>query len=80
MKALMIFGSVVGFSVAAGCGLASGSSGPNLLWHASAAALAAALLTRWWGRIWFGSLNDSIKQRRHAQRNPVPEPKSAIKV
>lgn len=80
MKALIIFGSVVGFLIAAGCGLASGSSWPNLLWHASAAALVAAMLTRWWGRIWFASLNDALEQRRHASRNPVPETKSTVKV
>jgi len=78
MKALMILGSVVGFSVAAGFGMANGNSWPSLLWHASVAALVAAVLTRWWGRVWFTGLNDAIEQRRHASRNP--ETKTAAKV
>ena len=80
MKALMILGSLVGFSVAVGCGMAKGSSWPNILWHACAAALVTAMLTRWWGRVWFTGLNDSIEQRRHTSRNPIPETKPAAKV
>ncbi len=80
MKALMIFGSVVGFLVAAGCGMANGSSWPNMVWHACVAALIAAILTRWWGRVMFTGLNDALEQRRHASRNPAPETKSAVKV
>ena len=80
MKALMILGSLVGFSVAVGCGMANGSSWPNILWHACAAALVTAMLTRWWGRVWFSGLTDAIEQRRHASRNPVPETKTAAKV
>lgn len=80
MKALMILGSVIGFAVAAGFGMANGSSWPNLLWHASVAALVTAILTRWWGRVFFSGLNDAIEQRRHALKNPAPETKSAAKV
>jgi hypothetical protein len=80
MKALMIFGSVVGFLVAVGCGMANGSSWPNILWHASAAALATAMLTRWWGRVWFTGLRDALEQRRHANRIPSTEAKPATKV
>jgi hypothetical protein len=64
MKALMTFGSVVGFVMATVCGMANGSSWPNILWRASVAALAAALLTRWWGRVWFMGLTDAIQQPR----------------
>ena len=80
MKAIMILGSLVGFSVAVGCGMANGSSWPNILWHACAAALVTAMLTRWWGRVLFTGLTDAIEQRRHASRNPVPETKTAAKV
>ena len=80
MKALMILGSLVGFSVAVGCGTANGSSWPNILWHACAAALVTAMLTRWWGRVWFAGLNDAMEQRRHASKNPVPETTTAAKV
>jgi hypothetical protein len=80
MKALMIFGSLVGFLVAVGCGMANGSSWPNILWHACAAALVTALLTRWWGRVWFTGLRDALEQRRHANRIPATETKPAAKV
>jgi hypothetical protein len=60
--------------------MANGSSWPNILWHACAAALVTAMLTRWWGRVWFSGLNDSREQRRHAIKNPVSETKSAAKV
>ena len=71
MKALMIFGSVIGFLVAAGCGMANGASWSNILWRACAAALIAAILTRWWGRVLFSGLQDAIEQRRHLSRIPT---------
>ena len=80
MKALMILGSLVGFLVAVGCGMANGNSWPDILWHACVAALVTAVVTRWWGRVWFTGLNDSMEQRRHANRNPVSENKSTAKV
>jgi high-affinity Fe2+/Pb2+ permease len=76
----MIFGSVIGFLVAVGFGMANGSSWPNLVWHGCVAALIAAMLTRWWGRVMFNGLNEAIEQRRQASRNPVPETKTAAKV
>jgi len=76
----MIFGSVVGFSIAVGCGMAKGNSWPIILWHASAAALVAAVLTRWWSHVWFTGLRDAIEQRRHVRRTPAPETKPAAKV
>ena len=76
----MILGSVIGFSIAAGCGMANGTSWPDILWHACAAALVTAMLTRWWGRAWFNGLTDAMEQRRHANRNPAPENPAASKV
>jgi len=49
-------------------GLASNVTWPTALWRACAAALAAAILTRWWSRVWVESLRDSLEQRR----NPRP--------
>jgi hypothetical protein len=63
MKALIILGAIVGFLMGAGFGLAGNSPWPNALWHACAAALAAAFLTRWWSRVWMQSLRDSMDQR-----------------
>lgn len=68
MKALMILGSIIGFLIGTGFGLAGNSSWPTSLWRACAAALVAAVLARWWGRIWLESLRDSLRQR-HSLRN-----------
>jgi len=76
MKALMILGAIVGFLIGTGFGLAQNSSWPAILWHACAAALIAALLTRWWSRIWLGSFRDAIHNRR-IPRAPSPADKKA---
>lgn len=70
MKALMIFGSIIGFLIAAACGWAGGSPWQNILWRACAAALGSAILTRWWSEVWFDGLRDAIEQRRHLKQNP----------
>jgi len=64
MKALIVLGAIVGFLIGAGFGLATNSPWPSALWRACAAALAAAILTRWWNRVWMQSLRDSLEQRR----------------
>jgi hypothetical protein len=69
MKALIILGAIVGFLTGAAFGLAGNSPWPNALWHACAAALAAALLTRWWSRVWMQSLRDSLDQRNRIRPN-----------
>lgn len=72
MKALMILGAIVGFLIGAGFGLAGNSPGPSALWHACAAALVAAVLTRWWSRIWLSSLRDALQERHHRHtQSPV---------
>ena len=76
----MILGSLVGFSVAVGCGMANGSSWPNILWHACVAALVTAMLARWWGRVLYTGFNDALEQRRLAVRNSATETKPAAKV
>ena len=61
MKALMILGAIVGFLIGVGFGLSTGSSGATTLWRACAAALGAAVLTRWWGGIWLKSLREALE-------------------
>ncbi|HYG21193.1 MAG TPA: hypothetical protein VEH04_00315 [Verrucomicrobiae bacterium] len=79
MKSLMILGSIVGFVVGASFALASQSSWPTSLWRASAAALAGALLIRWWGRMWINGLRDSLQQRRYARPStPATKPNNKI--
>ena len=72
MKALIVLGAIVGFLIGAGFGMASLAPWPAALWRACAAALMAAVLTRWWSRIWLQGLRDSINQRR--ARRPASTP------
>jgi hypothetical protein len=80
MKALMIFGSIVGFLIGIGFGLAAESSWSTALWRACAAAFVSALLTRWWGSIWLGSFRDSVNSRRSVRPNPSTVAKPAAKL
>ena len=77
-KALIILGSVVGFLIGVAFGIASESPWPSALWRACAAALMAAMLTRWWGRVLLNGLSDSLHQR-HARRVPTAIVKQAAK-
>ena len=80
MKALMMLGGIIGFLIGSGFGLAGRSPWPDALWRAGAAALAAAILTRWWGGVWFRGLRETLETRRHprpaapatAKGNPKP--------
>lgn len=74
----MILGSLIGFLIGAGFGLANSCPWPSLFWRACVAALLAALLTRWWGRVWLSGLRDSL-EKRHSQKDN-PEAKAAAKV
>ena len=74
MKSLLVLGAIVGFLIGAGFGLAASSPWPTTIWRAGAAALAAGVLTRWWGRIWMQGLRDSLEQRRSHRPPPAPAP------
>jgi hypothetical protein len=68
MKAFVVLGSIVGFLTGATFGMAGNSPLSTALWRACAGALAAAILTRWWSRVWVDSLRDSLERRE----NPSP--------
>ena len=80
MKALMIFGSMVGFLI--GCSSAFTGLVPwsTALWRGSAAALAAFLLTRWWSGVWLEGLRHSMSQRRNSPPTSAPTLKSTAKL
>ncbi len=63
MKSLMILGALIGFSIGLLFGLADNGQWPAALWRASAAALIASVLLRWWGRVWVKSLRLAAEQR-----------------
>ena len=79
MKALMILGAMVGFLIGSSSALTGLSSWSTALWRASAAALIAAVLTRWWSRVWLQGLQESLNQRRAARNTLSPNSKSTIK-
>jgi hypothetical protein len=72
MKALMILGAIIGFLIGGGPALTGQTSWPPAIWHACAAAVVAALLARWWGRIWMAGLQDAMQQRLHPQTPSTP--------
>jgi Kef-type K+ transport system membrane component KefB len=76
----MILGAIVGFLIGAGCGIAGNSPWSATLWRACAAALVAAVLARWWSRVWFNSLRSSLEQGPVGRPAPRSESKPAVKV
>ena len=77
MKALIILGSILGFLTGAGFAMAGNSPLPNALWHACAAALGAAILTRWWSKVWVQNFRDALEQRhRPRPQDAKPAAKS----
>jgi len=79
MKAFMILGALVGFLIGCSFGIAGRSPWPTALWHASAAALGAALLTRWWAGVWFHGLQESRSQRRASRHSMAANGKPSAK-
>ncbi len=79
MKALMILGALVGFLIGCSFGLTGRSSWPSALWHASAAALVVAVLTRWWMGVWLQGLRESVIHRRNSRPSGPVNGKSIAK-
>lgn len=63
MKSLMILGALIGFSIGLLFGLAENGQWPSALWRASAAAVIASVLLRWWGRVWVKSLREAAAHK-----------------
>jgi hypothetical protein len=80
MKAFMILGAIVGFLIGTGCGLAGSSPWSATLWRGGIAALIAAILTRWWSRIWLNNLRDALHDRRNIHPSPSPDAKPGISI
>ena len=79
MKSFMILGAVVGFLIGTCVSLMNESSWSTVLWHACAAALLFAILTRWWSSMWLQNLQDATEQRRRARFAPPANNKPAAK-
>ena len=68
MRSLLLLGAIIGFIIGLLFGLADNGVWPSALWRASSAALVAAILMRWWGRVWVRALREAA-ERRLADRN-----------
>jgi hypothetical protein len=80
MKSFMILGAIVGFLIGAGFSLLENCPWPTALWRAGIVALATAVLTRWWSRIWLQGLQSAIEQRRRGGPPTVAGAKPAKKI
>jgi hypothetical protein len=74
MKVLMLTGAFVGFGIGFGMSWIQNSTSPNTFWHACVAAYIAALLMRWWGRLWLKSLRTSWEARQAAAEKAKTSP------
>jgi hypothetical protein len=70
----MILWAIVGLVIGIGFSLAGDCAWSTAFWRGCVAALAAALLARWWTGIWLDSFRDAIRQRQY--RRSVPPPKT----
>lgn len=74
MKLLVLIGGIVGFAVGLVSGVLAGCSWPTTIWHACLATCVAALLVRWWGRIWIQSLKQSYREHIAALAHQPQQP------
>jgi hypothetical protein len=79
MKSYMIFGAIVGFLIGIGFSLNGNCSWSTAFWRGCAVALAAGVLTRWWGRVWLESLRDAHRERQYKRVVQVAKPKTNAK-
>ena len=68
MKLIMVLGGLIGFAIGLGFSWAQGSPWPAVVWRAAIAALLAAVLLRWWGRLWMRCLQQSYRERQEASK------------
>ena len=76
MKILMALGGMIGFLIGVMFGRLQDCGWPTVLWRSCAAALAAGLLLRWWGRVWINGLKQA-QQAKLAQMAKVQKEKPA---
>jgi hypothetical protein len=77
MKISMVLGALTGFLISILFGLAAESAWPAILCRACFAALALALVMRWWNRVLRHNLVQSLEQQYAAQEAQRMEAKSA---
>ena len=63
IKTLMLLGALTGFAIGIGFGLARQGDSKWIFLKACIAAYIAALLMRWWGRIWIRSIREMHQEQ-----------------
>jgi len=71
MKALTILGAMIGLLTGVGLALAAQSPWPEAFWRGIAAAVVGGRLLRWWGRLWVGSWQQTLRARQQAGAEPA---------
>ncbi len=64
IKTLMLLGALTGFGIGIGFGLARQGDSKWVFLKACIAAYIAALMMRWWGRIWIRSIKEMHQEKR----------------
>jgi hypothetical protein len=80
MRPLLLIGALTGFTTGIVLGLLNRTDWPGMLWRSSFAALAIAVLLRWWGQRWTECLrlaqqeryNTALAQRRQREESQTP--------
>ena len=63
MRPLLLVGAITGFLTGMFLGLLNNSNWPAMLWRSSFAAVAIAVLLRWWGQRWTECLRLAQQER-----------------
>lgn len=68
IRTLMLLGALTGFAIGVGFGLARQGDTKWIFLKACVAAYLAALLMRWWGRIWIRSIREMHQEQSELEK------------
>jgi hypothetical protein len=68
IRTLMLLGALTGFAIGIGFGLARQGDSKWIFLKACVAAYLAALLMRWWGRIWIRSIREMHQEKSELEK------------
>jgi hypothetical protein len=68
IRTLMLLGALTGFAIGIGFGLARQGDSKWIFLKACVAAYLAALLMRWWGRIWIRSIREMHQEQSELEK------------
>lgn len=73
IRTLMLLGALTGFAIGIGFGLARQGDSKWIFLKACVAAYLAALLMRWWGRIWIRSIREMHQEQSQLEEATADE-------